>query len=112
MPINCLFSCIEESLLIRTKASKSLITNDTLFSVPQVTEHLQRVNFRNQFGDNVFFDENGDPPASYDIINWQLRDGQVQHVTLGHFASAASGSYELSVKEGEIVWRTGNTVMK
>ncbi|XP_042269631.1 extracellular calcium-sensing receptor-like [Thunnus maccoyii] len=42
-----------------------------------VTDHLQRVNFRNQFGDNVFFDENGDPPASYDVINWQLRDGQV-----------------------------------
>ncbi|XP_027136154.1 extracellular calcium-sensing receptor-like [Larimichthys crocea] len=42
-----------------------------------VTDHLQRVNFRNQFADNVFFDANGDPPASYDIINWQLIDGQV-----------------------------------
>ncbi|XP_053176080.1 extracellular calcium-sensing receptor-like [Scomber japonicus] len=42
-----------------------------------VTDQIQRVNFRNQFGDNVFFDENGDPPASYEIINWQLRDGQV-----------------------------------
>ncbi|XP_073350362.1 extracellular calcium-sensing receptor-like [Pagrus major] len=42
-----------------------------------VTDQLQRVNFRNQFGDNVFFDVNGDPPASYDIINWQLIDGQV-----------------------------------
>ncbi|XP_070825787.1 extracellular calcium-sensing receptor-like [Chaetodon trifascialis] len=41
-----------------------------------VTDHLQRVNFRNQFGDNVFFDVNGDPPASYDVINWQLIDGQ------------------------------------
>ncbi|XP_015227476.1 PREDICTED: extracellular calcium-sensing receptor-like [Cyprinodon variegatus] len=42
-----------------------------------VTYHLQRVNFRNQFGDHVFFDENGNPPASYDIINWQLKNGQV-----------------------------------
>ncbi|XP_073350350.1 extracellular calcium-sensing receptor-like [Pagrus major] len=42
-----------------------------------VTDQLKRVNFRNQFGDNVFFDVNGDPPASYDIINWQLIDGQV-----------------------------------
>ncbi|XP_017280157.1 extracellular calcium-sensing receptor-like [Kryptolebias marmoratus] len=42
-----------------------------------VTYHLQRVNFRNQFGDYVFFDEKGDPPASYDIINWQLKNGQV-----------------------------------
>ncbi|XP_061576531.1 extracellular calcium-sensing receptor [Cololabis saira] len=42
-----------------------------------VTDHLQRVNFRNQFGDDVFFDENGDPPASYDIINWKLKNGEV-----------------------------------
>ncbi|XP_070399360.1 extracellular calcium-sensing receptor [Nothobranchius furzeri] len=42
-----------------------------------VTYHLQRVKFMNQFGDYVFFDENGDPPASYDIINWQLENGQV-----------------------------------
>ncbi|XP_026150461.1 extracellular calcium-sensing receptor-like [Mastacembelus armatus] len=42
-----------------------------------VTEHLQRVNFKNEFGDHIYFDKNGDPPASYDIINWQLSDGQV-----------------------------------
>ncbi|XP_071352511.1 extracellular calcium-sensing receptor-like [Trachinotus anak] len=77
----------------------------------QVTAHLQKVHFRNQFGDNVFFDENGDPPASYDIINWQFRDGQVQHVTLGHFASAANGDYKLSIQEEEIVWRTGKMVI-
>lgn len=69
------------------------------------------MNFRNQFADNVFFDANGDPPASYDIINWQLIDGQVQHVTLGHFASAANGAYRLSIQEEEIVWRTGKMVI-
>ncbi|XP_076591340.1 extracellular calcium-sensing receptor-like [Chaetodon auriga] len=76
----------------------------------QVTDHLQMVNFRNQFGDNVFFDVNGDPPASYDVINWQLIDGQVQHVTLGHFATAANGDYKLSIQEEDIVWRTGKMV--
>ncbi|XP_053728222.1 extracellular calcium-sensing receptor-like [Synchiropus splendidus] len=76
----------------------------------EVTREVQGVNFRNRFGDRVFFDENGDPPASYDLINWQLRDGKVQHVTLGHFASAADGEYELSVQEEAVVWRTGKTV--
>ncbi|XP_025754273.1 extracellular calcium-sensing receptor-like [Oreochromis niloticus] len=42
-----------------------------------VSKILQRVNFTNQFGDEVFFDENGDPPASYDVINWQLINGKV-----------------------------------
>ncbi|KAM9358868.1 extracellular calcium-sensing receptor-like [Symphorus nematophorus] len=76
----------------------------------QVTDHLQMVNFINQFGDNVFFDVNGDPPASYDIINWQLIDGKVQHVTLGHFVSAVNGDYKLSIQEEDIVWRTGKMV--
>ncbi|KAM8769864.1 extracellular calcium-sensing receptor-like [Acanthopagrus schlegelii] len=76
----------------------------------QVTDQLQRVNFRDQFGHNVFFDVNGDPPASYDIINWQLIDGQVQHVTLGHFASDVNGNHRLSIQEEEIVWRTGKMV--
>ncbi|XP_074535022.1 extracellular calcium-sensing receptor-like [Halichoeres trimaculatus] len=78
----------------------------------EVTSHLKQVHFRNQFGDDVFFDANGDPPASYDIINWQLRDGQVQHVTVGHFASAANGDYEISIKDEDIVWRTGKMVPK
>ncbi|KAL3991807.1 hypothetical protein ACER0C_011432 [Sarotherodon galilaeus] len=76
----------------------------------EVIKSLQRVNFTNQFGDEVFFDENGNPPASYDIINWQLINGKVQHVTLGHFASAANGNYKLNVQEEKIVWRTGKTV--
>ena len=69
------------------------------------------MNFRNQFGDDVFFNVNGDPPASYDIINWQLIDRQVQHVTLGHFASDVNGNYRLSIQEEEIVWRTGKMVI-
>uniref|UniRef100_A0A669DB58 G-protein coupled receptors family 3 profile domain-containing protein n=1 Tax=Oreochromis niloticus TaxID=8128 RepID=A0A669DB58_ORENI len=44
--------------------------------------------------DKVFFDENGNPPASYEIINWQMTNGKVQHVTLGNFTSAANGDYK------------------
>ncbi|XP_031716517.1 extracellular calcium-sensing receptor-like [Anarrhichthys ocellatus] len=76
----------------------------------EVTDHLRRVNFKNQFGDHVFFDVNGDPPPSYDIINWQLIDGQVQHVTVGHFASAAHVNYKLRIQKEDIVWRTGKMV--
>lgn len=59
----------------------------------------------------MFFNVNGDPPASYDIINWQLIDGQVQHVTLGHFASDDAGQYQLTIQEERIVWRTGDKVI-
>lgn len=81
-----------------------------MYSFSQVTAQLQRVHFVNTFGDRIFFDENGDPPASYEVINWQLRDGEVHHVSLGHFASAVNGDYKLSILEEEIVWRTGKNV--
>ncbi|XP_030236819.1 extracellular calcium-sensing receptor [Gadus morhua] len=42
-----------------------------------VSERLQGIHFTDMFGDTVFFDQNGDPPASYDIINWQMREGKV-----------------------------------
>uniref|UniRef100_A0A8C7VPN1 G-protein coupled receptors family 3 profile domain-containing protein n=1 Tax=Oncorhynchus mykiss TaxID=8022 RepID=A0A8C7VPN1_ONCMY len=73
-------------------------------------DQLKTVHFINQFGEAVFFDENGDPPASYDVINWQLRAGQVQHVTVGQFGLAANQAYELSIQEDSIVWRTGKLI--
>uniref|UniRef100_A0A669EHB2 G-protein coupled receptors family 3 profile domain-containing protein n=1 Tax=Oreochromis niloticus TaxID=8128 RepID=A0A669EHB2_ORENI len=76
----------------------------------QVSKSLQRVNFTNHFGAEVYFDENGDPPANYEIINWQLINGKVHHVTLGNLTFAANGDYKLSIDEDKIVWRTGKTV--
>lgn len=74
-----------------------------------MTDNLKRVKFKNMFEDVIFFDENGNPPPFYDLVNWQMSEGKVQHVTLGHFISA-NGSYELRVNEEDIIWRTGKTV--
>uniref|UniRef100_A0A668VIC1 G-protein coupled receptors family 3 profile domain-containing protein n=1 Tax=Oreochromis aureus TaxID=47969 RepID=A0A668VIC1_OREAU len=52
-----------------------------------------------EFGDKVFFDENGNPPASYEIINWQMTNGKVQHVTLGNFTSNLTTSHQSCKKE-------------
>ncbi|XP_076853458.1 extracellular calcium-sensing receptor [Brachyhypopomus gauderio] len=41
-----------------------------------VSEHLKKVNFVDAVGEKVSFDENGDPPVSYEVINWQLREGR------------------------------------
>ncbi|KAK9958604.1 hypothetical protein ABG768_010715 [Culter alburnus] len=77
-----------------------------------VSDQLQRVSFVDGYGENVFFDENGDPPASYEVINWQLREGEVQHVTVGYFSTSTDGTYKLTVKEDNIRWNTGNSIPK
>ncbi|XP_052438342.1 extracellular calcium-sensing receptor [Carassius gibelio] len=55
--------------------SQSTFVSD--FWETMVSDHLQSVNFVDEYGEKVFFDENGDPPASYEVINWQLRDGEI-----------------------------------
>uniref|UniRef100_W5M364 Receptor ligand binding region domain-containing protein n=1 Tax=Lepisosteus oculatus TaxID=7918 RepID=W5M364_LEPOC len=81
------------------------------FGLPLVTEQLKRVNFVNRFGEAVYFDENGDPPAAYDIINWQLNKGVVSHVTVGHFDTSPDGGSQLVIDEDSIVWSTGREVL-
>ncbi|XP_055003864.1 extracellular calcium-sensing receptor-like [Boleophthalmus pectinirostris] len=80
-------------------------------SPKQVTANLKKVNFQNMFGDDIFFDANGNPPPSYDLINWQMSEGKVQHVTVGHFISSM-GDYKLRINEEDIIWRTGQMVPK
>ncbi|KAI5606970.1 extracellular calcium-sensing receptor-like, partial [Silurus asotus] len=75
-----------------------------------VTEQLKKVHFVDAFGEVVYFDNNGDPPASYEVINWQMRDGQVQHVGVGRFSTSANGKYALMINEEKIIWSTGNLV--
>ncbi|XP_048121100.1 vomeronasal type-2 receptor 1-like [Alosa alosa] len=67
---------------------QNFLTNISLYSNPGaaffgsfwetlVTATLRKVKFVDEFGETVFFDSNGDLPPSYDIINWQLRHGEV-----------------------------------
>ncbi|XP_053478295.1 extracellular calcium-sensing receptor-like [Ictalurus furcatus] len=90
----------------------NLFIKYVVFFVQKVNEQLKKVHFVDAFGEVVFFDKNGDPPASYEVINWQLREGQVQHISVGHFSTSANGKYELVINEDKIIWSTGNLTPK
>ncbi|XP_049339700.1 extracellular calcium-sensing receptor-like [Astyanax mexicanus] len=74
----------------------------------RVSEQLKDVHFVDQFGEEVYFDENGDPPATYELVNWQLIKGEVQHIPVGYFSPSANGKYDLVIYKDKIIWNTGN----
>ncbi|XP_064158433.1 extracellular calcium-sensing receptor-like [Anguilla rostrata] len=69
----------------------------------QVMEHLRKVNFSRN-GYKVSFDTNGDPVATYELVNWQvMRDGNMEFVTVGHYdASAPDG--QVLIMNKNITW--------
>ncbi|GCC32271.1 hypothetical protein chiPu_0010732 [Chiloscyllium punctatum] len=74
----------------------------------QVLRYMQTVNFRTKNGDNVYFDEKGDPVAAYDLVNWQTNSKGVAHVqTIGYYDGSAPPGQQVVLNERSIVWRGG-----
>ncbi|KAM9481493.1 extracellular calcium-sensing receptor-like [Clarias gariepinus] len=66
-------------------------------------DHLKKVYFKTKGGEVVYFDENGDPPAKYEIINWQTnKQNQHELVTVGVYDSAQSE--QLAINMSAILW--------
>ncbi|XP_060779018.1 extracellular calcium-sensing receptor-like [Neoarius graeffei] len=71
----------------------------------QIVHYLQRVNFTTGFGDSVSFDENGNPLAIYDIMNWQPNvDGSIKLVTVGVVDETAQTDNILFINEDALYW--------
>ncbi|XP_070825791.1 extracellular calcium-sensing receptor-like [Chaetodon trifascialis] len=71
-----------------------------------VLEHIKYVNFTTQNGAKVFFDENGDSVAQYDLVNWQMKeDGSVEIVKIGHYDTSFPDGKKFKLKDNiKIVW--------
>ncbi|XP_029435556.1 extracellular calcium-sensing receptor-like [Rhinatrema bivittatum] len=48
----------------------------------QLLHYMKTVHFRNKMGEEMYFDSGGNPPALYDIVNWQQQqpDGAIRYV--------------------------------
>ncbi|XP_029435587.1 extracellular calcium-sensing receptor-like [Rhinatrema bivittatum] len=76
----------------------------------QLLYYMKKVHFMNKMREEMYFDNNGDPPAVYDIINWQPNpDGSIQAVKVGRFDSKAPKGQELSINMSSIRWNTQHT---
>ncbi|CAM4579230.1 unnamed protein product [Leuciscus chuanchicus] len=77
------------------------------FEPRQVFDQLKRVNFtKNNY--SVSFDTNGDPMATYELVNWQLQgDSSVDFVTVGQYDASQPKSREFSLNRA-IFWYDGS----
>ncbi|XP_049924535.1 extracellular calcium-sensing receptor-like [Epinephelus moara] len=72
----------------------------------QLIHYMKRVNF-SVLGEKVNFDQNGDPIAYYDLLNWQRRpDGSLHLVKVG-FYDASSPGRSLLINDSVIQWPVG-----
>ncbi|KAK2847345.1 hypothetical protein Q5P01_010344 [Channa striata] len=70
-----------------------------------ILQQLRKTNFKTKEGDEVYFNENGDPPAKYEIINWQPRKkGTVDFVTVGFYDASLPAAKQLSLQNTSLIW--------
>ncbi|XP_073402835.1 extracellular calcium-sensing receptor-like [Dendrobates tinctorius] len=75
----------------------------------QLTHYIQNVHVKLSNGREVFFDRNGDIPALYDIVNWQLgSDGVMKNVKVGGYDTAATDGKVFNIDANGVIWPSGN----
>eukprot|EP00064_Thunnus_orientalis_P018616 superscaffoldBa00004344_g18719 len=74
----------------------------------QVLTQLKKVNF-SQNGYHVSFDANGDPVATYELVNWQKsKSGSIEMVTVGHYDASLPVGQEFRINRN-LTWVGGST---
>ncbi|XP_043943553.1 extracellular calcium-sensing receptor-like [Protopterus annectens] len=100
--------------LLSCKSAEGPFSNGSCPKVPyfhpwQLFHYVRNVRFRNKAGDLIFFDENRESRARYDIINWQtFPDGSLRTPLVGGYDSWALDGHELTINSNIIMWNTEN----
>ncbi|XP_027136722.1 extracellular calcium-sensing receptor-like [Larimichthys crocea] len=70
-----------------------------------ILQHIKKVNFKTKEGDEVYFNENGDPAAKYEIINWQPSEhGIVEFVTVGLYDASLPADKQMILQNKSLIW--------
>ncbi|XP_075433875.1 extracellular calcium-sensing receptor-like [Ascaphus truei] len=84
---------------------------DTLAFQPwEVLHSMKSVHFHTKEEKEMYFDSNGDIPALYDIVNWQISSqGTIQYVKVGSYDASSRPGHTLIVNTTAIQWTAGDT---
>ncbi|CAM4578960.1 unnamed protein product [Leuciscus chuanchicus] len=79
--------------------------NKDLMVSSQVLHSLQNVNFTMASGQTVYFDQNGNPMARYELINWQKNGaGETNFITVGHYDASLPSEQQFVMNSMNIIW--------
>uniref|UniRef100_A0A672Z2K5 Extracellular calcium-sensing receptor-like n=1 Tax=Sphaeramia orbicularis TaxID=375764 RepID=A0A672Z2K5_9TELE len=71
----------------------------------KILQHIKQIKFKTKEGDEVYFNENGDPAAKYEIINWQpTQTGIVDFVTVGLYDASLPADRQLNLENITLIW--------
>ncbi|XP_029027481.2 extracellular calcium-sensing receptor-like [Betta splendens] len=75
-----------------------------------ILHQIKKIHFETKEGDKVYFNEDGDPPAKYEIINWQRQEnGVVNFVTVGLYDASLPADKQLSLQDKAFIWAQNST---
>ncbi|XP_069816541.1 extracellular calcium-sensing receptor-like [Dendropsophus ebraccatus] len=75
----------------------------------QLLHYMKKLHLNMSDGGQLFFDENGDPPAVFDIVNWQLSpEGKLQQVKLGSYDTSITSRNVFTINTSHTQWGTEN----
>ncbi|XP_073484999.1 extracellular calcium-sensing receptor-like [Aquarana catesbeiana] len=91
--------------MIEVNGFKEFLKSQSITLKPwKLLGYLRNVNFTMDSGDEISFDQNGDPYPSYELVNWQKKEnGSFFFAHVGEF----SGNENLRVNEHSIIWQGG-----
>ncbi|OCT90630.1 hypothetical protein XELAEV_18019247mg [Xenopus laevis] len=73
----------------------------------QLLRYIKKVRIMLKSGRELFFDENGDIPAIYDIVNWKLKsDGTMKQVKVGSYDTTAFFGQVFTINASAVSWGT------
>ncbi|XP_059187346.1 extracellular calcium-sensing receptor-like [Centropristis striata] len=76
----------------------------------QLVHYMKGANF-SALGERVSFDQNGDPIAYYDLMNWQrMPDGSLHLVKVGFYDASSPSGRSLVINDSVIQWPASRSV--
>ncbi|XP_078524842.1 extracellular calcium-sensing receptor-like [Lissotriton helveticus] len=75
----------------------------------QVLQYIKSISFQTNDGARQYFDASGNPPAQYDVINWQLdAEGLLQRTIVGSYGPATTLNQTLVIEVDALQWPSGD----